>query len=404
MADVALPSLTELAAMGGMDYGAYEQAQNQIGLGMNFAKQNLARGGEELKAAGLKNMFDEQANPLKVNQLGLQNEGMGYENTVKGVKARTDSELEGENKAAKRAELLKSASEDDLKRLQATAQAEMMDPDPTVAERGKRKMDASYEEQTRRRKAADDLAKTNAIVGSREKVAATNAGARSSSDQLKADTAVRIAQMRSADNQAKMAAVMNKPPKDLEGELTLAYRQLAQETDPDKRDELLEYVQGVNSILTGIKQASTAPGIDTAAVANLPKRGVPAVQMPPVIPGQAPRPAVPQPVPQGQARGGSEAQALSGAMDQVNNMSPQEAEGAYNEVQRALKTAKPEERGPMQQYAEHLKSRMTASKQPAAAPVKATKEGYTVIYKNGVPAQVPNANLEKALAQGYTLK
>jgi hypothetical protein len=106
MADVNLPNFSELAQMEFMSPMAFQQANNQIGLANQFQNQNLAMGEQDLRTKALANMFSEQANPLKIQQLGLNNEGMGYENTTKRVQAETDAALKEENIMAKRQKML----------------------------------------------------------------------------------------------------------------------------------------------------------------------------------------------------------------------------------------------------------------------------------------------------------
>lgn len=157
MAGPNLPSIAELGQMEFMSPMAYQQAQGQIGLANQFANQNLAMGGQDLQAKQLANLFQQQADPMRLQQMQLANEGTGNANVISGVNSRIASATEEEAKAAKRAELLAKASDDELKALRTQAEKEYESEDPAVRARGEKKLMASVAEFNRRNKQKDNL-------------------------------------------------------------------------------------------------------------------------------------------------------------------------------------------------------------------------------------------------------
>lgn len=383
---VNLPSLTELGNAQFIDPMFYGQVQNQIGLGNQFAQQGLDKGAADLQQQVLANLFAEQNNPQRVEQQRLQNEGLGYDNQSKGVQARTDVELEGESKAAKRAKLLASASEDDLKRLQAQAEAELLNPDPQVQARAQKKLEGSWGEIQRRAKAADKLRETETIVGGRKSVAETNAAARETAALLSLE-----GNKYRADVQRALAAARGSGAgggaMNLDKTLADAYRRAAEATDPDEKTALTAYAQGIQDIIVTQKQAlaGTKPDLNQMGVPTL---KLPGVAVPPTVKSTGPTNAGERAMKAAVA----DSLAVPNMAEEIRRQQALVDSGALSKEDKAV----------AEQYIAQLKQKQGQGK--TAAPVKATKEGYTVIYKNGQPAQVPNANLEKALAQGYTLK
>lgn len=169
MAGPNLPSIAELGQMEFMSPMAYQQAQGQIGLANQFANQNLAMGGQDLQAKQLANLFQQQADPMRLQQMQLANEGTGNANVISGVNSRIASSTEEEAKAARRAELLAKASDDELKALRTQAEKEYESDDPAVRSRGEKKLMASVAEFNRRNKQKDNLEIAN--VKGEERVA-----------------------------------------------------------------------------------------------------------------------------------------------------------------------------------------------------------------------------------------
>ena len=172
-----------------------------------------------------------------------------------------------------------------------------------------------------------------------------------------------------------------------------AYSDLARETDPEKRQDMLQYIQGLNDMAVGLKQAASGQEIDTAEVAKLPRRGVPAVGMPPVIqraPAGVPAQTGGNPPPMsGMPNAGEQTEARRAAMD----LSAVEQEYA-NTKDPAKRQILAEQIRKERDYAAQV-----GVKAPAAPP------GRVVIYKDGKPAgSVPQAQADAAVKQGYTLK
>ena len=71
--DTQLPSLTELGQAQFIDPQYFNQVQNQIGLGNQFAQQNLDKGAADLQQKTLANLYNEQLNPMLLNQQQLTN-------------------------------------------------------------------------------------------------------------------------------------------------------------------------------------------------------------------------------------------------------------------------------------------------------------------------------------------
>lgn len=293
MAGIGLPSLSELQNMEFMSPMAFQQAQSQIGLGNQFAQQGLDAGAADLRAKNLANMYTEQADPMRLQKLGLENEGMGYENTVKQEEARQKKELSAEEIASKRAELIKKASVADLEKLQAQAQAEMLNPDPAVAARGQKKMDASWQELTRRRAAEDELKKTkmttdNAMAIARLKEGGLNARA-AQAITAKANTAAAKASKSTNLNELLIKNGKN-PVAVAEIRIQLAQMALEEGNQPEAERQYALAQQARGRAAEDAKNRGLAtPGVDVAAVAGLPASAQPSAVAP-----VAPMPVAPQ--------------------------------------------------------------------------------------------------------------
>ncbi len=398
---VQLPSLNELAQMEFMSPMAFQQAQNQIGLGTQFAQQGLEQGAADLQAKSLANMFAEQANPLKVQQLGLQNEGMGYENTVKGVEARTQSELEEESKAAKRATLLEQASESELAQLTAKAQAMLMRTDqPELQAKGQKMLDASWAEQQRRNKAADELEKTKTIVGGRKVVAEINAASRKDSAQITADA--KAAKGASAtDFDALILKYAKNPVAQAELRISRAEMKAAQGDAAGAARELQLAAEARARAAEDVTNRGLAtPGVDVATVANLPPSERPAAKAPVGTVGPTGQQPAPQ-RPSGPTNTSERSMAASVA-DTVRIPNPQE------EIRRQQAlidsgALSPADKAVAQQYIADVKKKYNLDGQKAATP--AVPQGrVAVVDANGKAFSIPEGQLEQALKQGYKRK
>ena len=77
-----MPSVNDLQTMyGAWNPQAYLQAQDNAGLERQFREQQYAQEQEQAKQAGLKTQFETQANPLRIQGMGLDNTHKGLTNT-----------------------------------------------------------------------------------------------------------------------------------------------------------------------------------------------------------------------------------------------------------------------------------------------------------------------------------
>lgn len=289
MADVNLPSFSELGQMEFMSPMAFQQAQNQMGLANQFQQQNLAMGQEDLRAKALANMFSEQSNPLKINKLGLENEGMGYENTVKQVEADTAAALKEENIMAKRQKMLAELDENKLKQFMSRAEMEMMSDDPKLQASGQKKIMMSKAELDRRNKQQDELAKIAAQ--GQNSLAVANVGA----------AATRYSADKNAASRQALAAAKGQGASDIytalrTGKMTpdkaaiAAYALSEVESDPVERERLLGIAKVAEGLVQNKAAASKVGTPDIGAMAN-----VPTIQPQSAIPSRAVGGAVGQP-------------------------------------------------------------------------------------------------------------
>jgi hypothetical protein len=269
MADVNLPNFSELAQMEFMSPMAFQQANNQIGLANQFQNQNLAMGDQDLRTKALANMFSEQANPLKIQQLGLSNEGMGYENTTKRVQAETDAALKDENIMAKRQKLLAEMDENKLKQFMTKAEMEMQDPDPRVQQSGMKKIMMSRSELERRNKHADEMEKVKQQGANSLAVANVGAGATLGAARISADSRVQAAT-------AKQRGVMDFDSAVASGKITpdkaLVYAAVqAQNADnPEDQAKWIARAKQFEQIVQNKAAASKVGTPDVGAMANVP--------------------------------------------------------------------------------------------------------------------------------------
>jgi hypothetical protein len=399
MADVQLPSLTELAQLPGMNYFAGQQAQNQIGLGNQFANQNLERGAADLQAQSLANMYNEQANPLKVQGLGLQNTGQENANTISGVEARNTAATEGEALSAKRAKLLAGASEDDLKTLHAQGEALSVrgagEGNAEMQARGERMMKASAATIAARAKAEAEQKRTETVVGGRADVAALKAGSAERIATLTNNMKDIMSQRLNETNRAKMQAIQDNQKLTSDQRLSATIAAAAAETDPEQKQHLEELA---NSLLGSmVARSPFSTGIDIPATAELPKNKVPTVTLP-SAPVSIPRPQLPamQPanalnprlvMPSAQTnRGGNSDLVGGGANDQQNVL-----------LQEYAKATNPIDKASVERELRRVGYTGPLGGAPAAAPA-----GMVLVTRpDGQPGSIPAEKLKAALAAGY---
>lgn len=377
MADVNLPSINELGAMGGMDFGAYQQAQNQIGLANLFQQQNLASGAADLQTKNLANQYSEQANPLRLDKLGLENVGTGYDNTLKRVESETKAALQGDDIASKRQKMLADMDETKLKQLETRAQWEMMQEDPKVRESGMRKLMASKAEWERRNKHTDDMEKIKLQGQNSMDVAKVHAGATERSAQISADARRQIAESKNKGVASFDDAVRLGKFKTIESALTYATIQLQTAESLEDQQAWAVRAKQFEDLLRNKALASSNGKIDPGAATNLPTIQVPSAIRVPTAPTAQP--------------------GMSGGFDLGPN---QEKLPAV--VDAIRKIANPQERA---NAAKALESQVNGMSQqaPRAAAIPGSGGGarIPVVSPDGKMGSVPPDQLEAAMAAGY---
>lgn len=135
-----LPQPSTLDAIFQMNPAAFSQAQQFMGGGV---QQNDA----DLQAQQLKNLFDQQNNPNRVQEQVLQNQqletqlpGMRADASMKVRKNQADEELFPEHMKSMRAKFIKEASDADVAELENQAQKMAYSNDPAVRAQGEKLM------------------------------------------------------------------------------------------------------------------------------------------------------------------------------------------------------------------------------------------------------------------------
>jgi hypothetical protein len=128
-----LPNLQEIYSM---NPGAFGQSQQLLGLGMQQQEQ-------ELRSKQLANLFNEQNNPLKVQEQQITNQtsqarlpGILAESESKARAEREANQLTPERMSAARAKFLEQASESDIAILESQARQMAMSSDPVKRKQG----------------------------------------------------------------------------------------------------------------------------------------------------------------------------------------------------------------------------------------------------------------------------
>lgn len=292
MADVNLPSFSELGQMEFMSPMAFQQAQNQMGLANQFQQQNLAMGQEDLRAKALANMFSEQSNPLKINKLGLENAGMGFENTVKQVEADTAAALKEENIMAKRQKMLAELDENKLKQFMSRAEMEMMSDDPKLQASGQKKIMMSRAELERRNAQANDLEKIRAQGQNSLAVANVGAAATRYSADRSAESRAALARAKSGDPASEQAfwGAFNKMTSAKARHAALISQAARTADDPETSAKWAQMAEQLRPQAEAEIASGRAPGIDMPTVS-----GLPAAPGPNIAPSRAVGGAVGQP-------------------------------------------------------------------------------------------------------------
>lgn len=139
-----MPSVNDLQTMyGSWNPQAYLEAQSNAGLERQYRESEYARQQELAKQAGLETVYQEQNNPLRLEQSRLTNQNLGYtgQGLVQDNRKRTvEADIAEGNKQyklneAQRKDLLE-ASEQDIKMGEAMARKLMMSLDPEERRQG----------------------------------------------------------------------------------------------------------------------------------------------------------------------------------------------------------------------------------------------------------------------------
>lgn len=391
-----MPSISELGQMEFMGFPAYKEAQNQVTLANMMQQQKLQAGQGEIEAQNLRNLFDQANNPQKLDANRLANEGSVFDNQIRGVKARNDVAMEGEDLEVRRQKAFSMASEEKLKALEAQGQAEMMNPDPTVAERGRKKMEATWEEFKRRQKAADDLKKTETIVNGRKEVADNREDGLNSRNATDNETRRALA---SAKNKAAAEKAQGSAPN--AEKAAVRSQILADETDdPELKAYYLKQADGFTKYSMALKNAVAGTKPDMAQFGiqtNVVNTGMGQANSRPAGAGGQNAPPM--------SRGAGDPPAGAGLPTTKEEADTQRMTYDMAGIEREYMNAKdPAIRKVLGDQMRKMAAERDAKAPVAKAPAIQAPAGRVVIYKDGKPVgSVPQAQVEAAKKQGYTL-
>jgi hypothetical protein len=115
---------------------ATHYGMNQMDLAKQFQDQKLLQEGHTTRKQELANLFDEQNNPLKIENQQISNRKLGYEADSSGVKSRIDVATEGLQLDSKQRELVQKAKQADLDMMEIQGQQWAYSPDPKLRAQG----------------------------------------------------------------------------------------------------------------------------------------------------------------------------------------------------------------------------------------------------------------------------
>lgn len=141
-----MPSVEDLQTMyGAWNPQAYLQAQDNAGLERSFREQQYNQETEKAKQEQLSTLFQQQNDPLKLEQSRLTNQNLGYTGTglqQDNDKKARDNRIAAANETyqidANKAETLAKLSKAQLEQGESTAKRMMMSLDPVEQEKGKK--------------------------------------------------------------------------------------------------------------------------------------------------------------------------------------------------------------------------------------------------------------------------
>ena len=285
MAGMNMPSIAELGQMEFMAPAAFQQANQQIGLANQFAQQGLQGGEMDLKGKMLANMFAEQANPLKIQGLGLDNTMGQLKNEILGVNSRVTAATEEEEKAAKKAKFLADADDDTLKQIKAQGEALSLHPDPAKKARGDAMLQDTWAEQQRRAKAKDELEKAKVIGEGRLEGIQLAQGGATERTRMTVDGANQRA---TAAAKAKGEARMN-PKENFQQAITRYLGEARAATTPEARQSALDAISDLQNMNLAERNAQAGTKVDLGALGvatNPVVTGVPTSIRAPLAPTQ----------------------------------------------------------------------------------------------------------------------
>jgi len=131
-----LPKYDQYANWFGGGPLATHYGMNQMDLAKQFQTEKLTQERQTVKKNELANLFDEQNNPLKLENQRITNRKLGYEADSSGVKSRIDVATQGLQLDAKQKEYIKSAKQSDLDMMEIQGQQWAYSPDPKLRAQG----------------------------------------------------------------------------------------------------------------------------------------------------------------------------------------------------------------------------------------------------------------------------
>lgn len=131
-----MPNYLDYDKMYEMNPMAFHEAQGQLGLARQFQDQKLQQEQARVKQMTLANQFDEQNNPLKLENQRLTNTGLEHANVESGVKARVSAATEGLQLDAAQKDLIMKAKKSDLDGMEYEGQRMAYSTDPNIRAAG----------------------------------------------------------------------------------------------------------------------------------------------------------------------------------------------------------------------------------------------------------------------------
>ena len=131
-----LPQYSQYESWFGPGPLAVHYGMNQMDLAKQFQNQKLQQEQHITRQKELSNLFDEQNNPLKIENQQITNRKLGYEADSSGVKSRIDVATEGLQLDSKQRKLIQEAKQADLDMMEIQGQQWAYSPDPKLRAQG----------------------------------------------------------------------------------------------------------------------------------------------------------------------------------------------------------------------------------------------------------------------------